>query len=309
MINENNSTIRSGGVLPSMASLLAFEAAAKQSSFADAAQQLGRTPSAISHAIKELESLLGTVLFARVGRSVRLTEAGAEYLQAVRSTLENLRFAGQKLKRTADKHVIRISALPFFTSTVLLPHLASFEAKHPEYDLRLETSNTYANVANGEVDIAIRFGGKNTQGLFVKRLMSIVGQPITSLRYLEKTDQLHQPADLKNHTLIHVRQDSDAWEVWLQSQSCFDLKPKKELMFDSILGAVDAVKAGHGIALAMYPLICAEPGYGSELLPVLSRPETQWTDYNFVCRRQSCEDKKIRHTLNWLEALLADMPH
>lgn len=307
MISENNSIISGDDTLPSMTSLLAFEAAAKQSSFAEAARQLGRTPSAVSHAIKDLENLLGTVLFARVGRSVQLTEVGTEYFQSVQDMLEGLRFAGQKLKRAADKHIIRISALPFFTSTVLLPHLDAFEAMHPEYDLRLETSNTYANVANGDVDVAIRFGGKDTQGLFVKRLMSIAGQPIAAPSYLEKAGSLEHLSDLQHHTIIHVRQDPNAWSNWFRSLGGLELNPKRELMFDSILGAIDAVKAGQGIALAMHPLICADPAYGSMLLPVLNRSHTHIADYNFVCRRQSREDRKIRYTLNWLETHLENM--
>ncbi|MEO1188898.1 MAG: LysR family transcriptional regulator, partial [Pseudomonadota bacterium] len=79
MINEKNSLQNVSGAIPSMAALLAFEAAARCGSFADAAKQLGRTPSAVSHAIRDLEDRVGETLFERRGRSVTLTEAGAAY--------------------------------------------------------------------------------------------------------------------------------------------------------------------------------------------------------------------------------------
>ena len=132
MNHENNSLKNTPISFPSMTGLQAFEAAARSASYAAAAQELGRTPSAISHAIKDLEARLGTPLFERAGRNVKLTRDGAEYLESVQGALEALKLATQRLLQKGDDNVVRISALPFFTSAVLLPSLSQFEADNPK---------------------------------------------------------------------------------------------------------------------------------------------------------------------------------
>ena len=62
--------------LPPLGALRAFEAAARHLSFRKAADELGVTPTAISHQILLLEDILGLTLFIRQVRQVALTEAG-----------------------------------------------------------------------------------------------------------------------------------------------------------------------------------------------------------------------------------------
>ncbi len=291
--------------LPSIPALQAFERAAARSSFADAARDLGRTPSAVSHAIKDMEQRLGVTLFERVGRTVRVTEAGTVYLNAVQTALSGLGVATQRLTRSEDRNVIRISALPFFTSAILLPTLGQFEAKHPNYDLRIETTNAYADVLNGDFDIALRFGEEHSEDLVCKPLIAICGQPIAAPAYLHSAPPLNRPADLQKHTLIHVRANEQAWDEWCRAQGSDQLEATRNLTFDSILGALDAVSKGLGIALGMHPLINAYHGYGQDFVPVLV-PAKDWViSYNFVCQRVALEDRKIQATLKWLERSLA----
>src|SRR3712207_6698574 len=66
-----------------LSALRAFEAAARTSSFRAAADDLGLTPSAVSHAVRGLEQTLGTELFARTGRPMRLTDAGRTLVRHV----------------------------------------------------------------------------------------------------------------------------------------------------------------------------------------------------------------------------------
>jgi LysR family transcriptional regulator, glycine cleavage system transcriptional activator len=65
--------------LPSLNALKAFEAAARNEGFTDAAAELFVSHAAISRHIKELEEYLGTQLFTRTGRGVDLTQAGKRF--------------------------------------------------------------------------------------------------------------------------------------------------------------------------------------------------------------------------------------
>lgn len=59
-----------------LTALRAFEAAARRGSFAEAAEEVGVSASAVSHHVRDLESTLGAALFVRRHRRVELTEAG-----------------------------------------------------------------------------------------------------------------------------------------------------------------------------------------------------------------------------------------
>ena len=73
--------------IPSISSLLAFEASARYLSFTRAAIELNLTQTAISHQIKNLEELLETNLFIRNASGLILTEKAKDYLVSVREAI------------------------------------------------------------------------------------------------------------------------------------------------------------------------------------------------------------------------------
>jgi LysR family transcriptional regulator, low CO2-responsive transcriptional regulator len=77
----------------SMRQLRIFQSAARHGSFSKAAIELNLTAPAISMQIKELETDLGLLLFARIGRRVELTTAGEYFLVDVKKIASNLRDA------------------------------------------------------------------------------------------------------------------------------------------------------------------------------------------------------------------------
>src|SRR5258706_12192562 len=119
--------------IPPLTALLAFERAASQLSFRRAARDLALSPSAISHQIRGLEAQFGVKLFVRGARSVRLTADGERYLAKVSIALAALQDAGREmLRHRRDRGgELWISALPFFTTTVLIPALADFLPRKP----------------------------------------------------------------------------------------------------------------------------------------------------------------------------------
>src|SRR3954471_21575836 len=109
--------------IPPLTALLAFERAASQLSFRRAARDLALSPSAISHQIRGLEEQFGVKLFVRGARSVRLTADGERYLAKVAVALAGLQEASREItrQRRDGSGELWVSALPFFTSAVLLP--------------------------------------------------------------------------------------------------------------------------------------------------------------------------------------------
>src|ERR1700759_5461936 len=95
---------------PGLRSMRAFAAAGRLMSFSKAAEELGVTPAAISHQIKEIEEQLGVAVFVRTSRSMALTREGEILLTACSESLEMLGRAIKRLKRLENKNQLKVSA-------------------------------------------------------------------------------------------------------------------------------------------------------------------------------------------------------
>jgi len=182
--------------IPPLTALLAFERAATQLSFRRAARDLALSPSAISHQIRGLEAQFGVKLFVRGARSVRLTADGERYLAKVSVALAALQEAGRDMlrHRRDSGGELWISALPFFTSTVLIPALPDFKRRNPGLVLRIEATHQYADFNSSRVDVAIRYGREHSAGLKFEPLIEVKGLPVCAPALIK--GGLRKPEDL-----------------------------------------------------------------------------------------------------------------
>jgi LysR family glycine cleavage system transcriptional activator len=126
--------------LPSLKFLKTFQVAARLQSFKAAAEELFVTPSAVSHQIKALEEQLGVALFERGVRTLKLTDAGAHYLEHINDIFSKLESVTEQLQERYGRSIIRLNVPPFFANELLLPRLASFSQAREETDIRIETT-------------------------------------------------------------------------------------------------------------------------------------------------------------------------
>ena len=124
---------------PPLRTLRAFCVAARQLSFKLAADELCLTPSAVSHQMKELETILGMRLFVRRTRALELTAAGLRLLEEVEPLLEGLDRALAQLARGDGRETLRVRAPALFASELLIPRLEEFCEAHPSIDVQLDT--------------------------------------------------------------------------------------------------------------------------------------------------------------------------
>ncbi|HEX5377996.1 MAG TPA: LysR substrate-binding domain-containing protein [Phenylobacterium sp.] len=289
--------------LPSLSALQAFQRSGIQLSFRRAARDLALSPSAISHQIRNLEEHFGVRLFARDGRVVRLTAEGERYLEAVTRSLSMLEEASRGLMHQGrgGRRELRVSGLPFFVSTVLIPSLSEFEKRWPDLTLRIESTHEYADFNRADVDVAIRLGRERTAGLRLEPLIEVRGMPVCSPEVAARG--ISEPEDLARHVLIHVSSQPRAWTAWLKGVGCADLEPRGHLWFDSLPAALDAAEHGLGVALAPHPLINGRKGFGETLVPV-GPPCNRSQTYNLVCRPEQYDARWITAFRNWLTQAL-----
>lgn len=139
-------------------------------SFSGAARAYGVPASSISRRITDLEAELGVELLHRTTRTVRLTEAGALYLEQVRAGMSLLNDAEELvgLRSSQPTGTLRISAMYGYGQRLLMPALQEFGALYPDIVLDVHLSDALVELGRDQIDIAIR-GGRLPQDRVVAR--------------------------------------------------------------------------------------------------------------------------------------------
>jgi DNA-binding transcriptional LysR family regulator len=124
-----------------------------------AAERLFITQPALSTAIKQLEHLLGVMLFTRNTREVALTELGATWLPTVRDALRGIDSAVDDLIALSARHRrIRLGYLIGTGADLLFRLVRHFEVAHPEISVEpreFDFSDPTAGLADGTTEVAI----------------------------------------------------------------------------------------------------------------------------------------------------------
>lgn len=229
--------------------LRAIEAAARLEGFTAAADELGVTQSAVSHAVRDTEEKLGVTLFRRDGRRVALTEHGRRYVAHVREALRQLRAADDAV-RNPDRRarVLTVSVSPSFAAKWLAPRIGAFVARHPDLDLRVSAAARHVDFIDDDIDLAVRHGDGMWPSLDVVRLCEEELVAVCSPAFA-KANALTTPTDVMRGPLIRHRDRSD-WSRWRDAHELPEQPgAARGLVFNEMSLAIDACVSGEGVAL------------------------------------------------------------
>lgn len=233
--------------LPPLNWLRAFEASARHLSFAAAAGELNLTPAAVSQQIRALEGHLGFQLFDRLARGVRLTDIAQAYLPSVRRAFDELSLSTAGLFGGGGGRVLTLRAPVSFALLCLAPRLPLFRAAHPDIRLRLCTAVWADALAEGEVDVDIRYGDGRWDGVTADLLDQGPSIPVCAPDYAPGADL----ATLVDLGVIHIMGCEDLWTKLLRLQGFADRPLPSALSADTSLMALDLAAAGQGTALVL----------------------------------------------------------
>jgi DNA-binding transcriptional LysR family regulator len=235
---------------PPLDSLDTVCAAARHESFSAAAEALGLTHGAVSRRVAAVEAWLGTALFERHGRGVRLTPDGQRFVSRVEAAFRLIDEAAVRWRRRRGPEVVRISVVPGFAKLWLFERLAALEQGDPALRIEIAVEGRNADVEGGEVDLAVRYGAGSWPGLHAVRLLPErlypVARPDLAQRIGPSADGL---------LLAPLLHDSDlsGWRAWFGSCG-ITLKPRpQDRRFEDYTLVLAAAEAGLGIALARAP--------------------------------------------------------
>lgn len=255
--------------LPPLNSLRAFEAAARHLSFRRAADELGVTPTAISHQIKLLEEMLDQLLFVRRPRPLRLTPAGERFFPVLRDGFDAFAAAAVAIGGRDRGRPLVVTTTNAFAAHWLLPRLGEWQAQHPESRLEIRSGETIVDLHSGEVDFAVRYTRRPPSGVTALQLFDDRFLPVLSPALRARVGQLDRPDDIARAPLIAFEwksgdKDAPSWERWIEAS----LPSRREaqaliarcewIRVSEEAQAVDLALAGQGIALSSDVLIRRE---------------------------------------------------
>lgn len=155
-----------------VADLIYFMAIARHRSFSRAAIELGVSASALSHALKGLETRLGVRLLNRTTKSVTPTAAGEELVQSVLQPFDTIEGALESLNRYRNTPTgrIRINAAVEAANLLLAPVMPAFMDRYPDIEIDIVASNRMVDVTDAGFDAGIRYGGTVPEDMVARRL-------------------------------------------------------------------------------------------------------------------------------------------
>jgi len=233
-------------------SLVIFAKVVEAKGFSEAARRLKIPISTVSRRVAELEDQLSVRLLERSTRNLRLTDVGAEVLEHAQRSAElseavdNL--VSNQLSTVAG--VLRLSAPPSISDTLLAPLLGTFQASYPNVRVQVLVTDRFVDLIAEGIDLVFRLGALRDSSLVARKILTFRHQLVASPAYLERVKAPRSPRDLLDHKLLafsHWRPDN-SWTFWHQNG-----KGRETLSFEPYLsmndytGLATALLAGVGI--------------------------------------------------------------
>src|SRR6201981_2743617 len=210
---KQNFTVRQGA----LDGVEAFLSVAQHRNFRRAAVELGVTPSAVSQAVRALETRVGAALFIRTTRSVGLTEAGERFLSRARPAFEELIAATEVARDLGQRPtgLLRLSVPRVVLPTLLDQLIGSFCKAYPEIEVEIAASEKLVDLAAEGFDAGIRMGQFIAADMIAVRLtppfpLVVVGSPA----YLRRRKRPERIDDLQQHACLRMRRSNGSIAPW-----------------------------------------------------------------------------------------------
>ncbi|RDS81902.1 LysR family transcriptional regulator [Dyella psychrodurans] len=236
-----------------LSELTAFVTIAEQRSFRAAARQLGVSPSALSHAMRNLEARLDARLFNRTTRSVALTEVGERLLRRVQPAIADLDDAVSEVGAARDRPSgsIRISAAESGAKPLIRHVLPQFLSAYPDIHVEIVVDTRMVDIVADGFDAGVRLFEDVPRDMIAVRFgpdlrFVAVASPV----YLSRHEAPNVPQDLGKHRCIRFRFLSGALFRWNLERrgSHMDMDVEGPMTLGNTNLMVDAALAGIGIA-------------------------------------------------------------
>jgi DNA-binding transcriptional LysR family regulator len=238
---------------PSLSDLTAFAAIVAHRSFRKAADELGLSPSTLSHMMRMLEARMGVRLLHRTTRSVSATEAGARLFDRLQPVLRDFDRALEEVEGFRDRPSgrLRINTSEVAARLLLRSVVPTFLARYPDMELDLVTEDRLVDVIAEGFDAGIRLGEAVPKDMIAVRFGGEARfVTIASPDYLRGRTTPQTPDDLRDHACIRFRLRSGKlfrWEFARHGQE-LTVDVPGVLTLDHVELMAEAAVGGLGVA-------------------------------------------------------------
>ncbi|MGI8527746.1 MAG: LysR family transcriptional regulator [Pseudolabrys sp.] len=239
-------------MLGNLRRLEAFYWAAKLGGFGVAAQHLGITQPSISVRIKELEREVGTKLFNRFGRTVRLSDPGIamfDYVERVLTLMHDLE--GHIARRGPLRGLIRLGVPDSFALLCLADFLKELDRDHPELNVAVTVDNSRAlgqKLEEGTLDVAIMAQPQNTKLFRTEFLGSQVVAWVANPTFQTSSKPLY-PGDLVGNQIVTNPSPSPTFSLVMDWFADSRFVPTRLSTCNSVAIIIGLVTAGAAISI------------------------------------------------------------
>lgn len=224
----------------------------KQGSLTAAANKLCLTQSALSHAIKKLEQQLGTDIWLREGRSLRLTQAGQYLLAVANRVVPQLALAEERLRQFAqgERGTLRIGMECHPCYQWLLKVVSPYLATWPDVDVDVKQKFQFGGIGalfGYEIDLLVTPDPLYKPGLHFEPVFDYEQVLVVSRNHPLAVAAYVEPRQLMNETLITYPVSADRLDIFTQFFVPAGVSPRKIKTIETTDIMLQMVASGRGV--------------------------------------------------------------
>ncbi|MXO71335.1 LysR substrate-binding domain-containing protein [Alteraurantiacibacter buctensis] len=284
--------------LPPLRALEAFVRVVRLGSARSAAQELGLSPSALSRRVANLEEFTGRKLFSRSGQTMRLTDEGRAFYDAVAPHLESLATAVEAQSENLQLLRLRLGVMPLFGTQRLFPRLPELRTLHPRLHLDIDTGPHLDDRVGDTLDAAITLTTTPDASFHAVQLDQNTVHAICSKTLAEKLGPNPTQAELEKQTFLVHTDMMLSFEAWKKALGFQRLNPVALDHYDSGQLILEAAAQGLGIAIMHDDhMVRNNDARVTSLFDVrVASPYSYW----FLCKPNDLELRPVRLFHDWL---------
>lgn len=206
----------------------------------------------VSRRVAELEQRLGSKLLIRTNRNVQLTDAGRDYVDAIREVMAQIDVAE---RRASGEYLVPRGELAITTSIefgrlVVLPLLMDFLDDYPEINVSITSTDGRVQLVEDHIDVAVRIGELSDSALFAVRVGEVAPLTCASPAYLARRGRPATPADLLSHDGALFGKLNEGWWKYVAEGQAVEAKPRPRVRGNT---ASASITAALGYPRARFP--------------------------------------------------------
>ena len=249
-----------------LAAMEALVRVVEAGSFSGAAKQLRVGQPAVSKTVAKLEDRLGARLLLRSAHGLTPTEAGRDFYEHAKGSIEKAEEAELAARGAAAtlSGRLRVNAAVTFARLHVMPRLPIFLAEHPALDVDVVLDDRGIDLIGAGIDVALRMGQLADSSLTARKIGQSPRRVVGSPAYFEAMGIPQMPADLAAHQAVVFEQPAGGTEwVFRRGSAETSITAKGRVRVSAAEGVREGVFAGLGVAIASEWMFAPELACGA----------------------------------------------